>query len=583
MADTSVKLEIVASVRDQMTRTFAKLRQSVAQFVGPLGTAFKALGKALTDVRTLLGGVVAYLGARALVQHTRELARATAETERWASRLGMSVSEMDALDYVAQQTGIGIGAMRDGLKDLQEKIVKAAEGSDELKTAFGKLGVDVIDPTTGRIREAVYLLPELAEAFQQLRAAGRGNELVGLSEDLLGGQGAELSALLLRGPAEISRALGRVQELGVVTARQAATARVVTQAFEDSDRSIRNLQLSLLEAFGPDIVASLRTFADLVRANREAIVGFVRDVGTLVISGLRTAASLAITIMRGVLDAIDFVSAKVSDVVRATGGFVRYLTFGGIDFGGSTPDPRTDTSAARAGLDEVEGSLARVSASFGQFADQWGQRWDANRAIAQREIDRVVVHGETAAQTLEESWGPFFAGWREGFKAWREGLQDFRTLGREGAAQTLSAVEDGLSGFVASVVKGTESIKDAWKSMLRAILDDWIATFARITARSALEAIIGAFTGGITGGISTPGGSGSVTSPGGTIIPGGAGFDASSFGGGRGGPVTVNLHVQAIDGPSTEQFFARSHKAIVAQVLEGLNRNQDLKRAFRRR
>ncbi|MCC7537901.1 MAG: hypothetical protein IT379_16875 [Deltaproteobacteria bacterium] len=577
MADTSVKFEIVATLRDQMTRTFATLRQSVSRFLAPLSGAFRALGKALTDVRSLLGGVVAYLGARALVQHTRDVARAAAETERWSTRLGMTVGEMDALEYVAEQTGTSIGAMRDGLANLQEKLGKAADGSSELRAAFGRLGLEVLDPVTGQIRDAVHLLPELAQAFQDMRAAGRGGELVGLSEDLLGGQGSELAALLLRGPQEISRALGRVQELGVMTARQAATARVVTQAFADSDRTVRGLQLALLEAFGPEIVATLRTFGDLVRENRDALVAFVRDVGALAVQGLRVAAQVTITIVRGVLDAIDFVAEKVAAVGRTISGFLS----GG--FYGMFGQSRSATAEARAGLAEFEGSLGRVGQSFEAFSAKWAENWDANRAAATREINRVVVTGTGAADEIKQAWSPFFTGWQEGFRAWRNGLRDFRTLGQQSATQTLGAVEDGLAGFVANVVKGTESIKDAWKSMLRAILDDWIATFARITARSALEAIIGAFTGGLSKGAITPGGGGSVTSPGGTITPGGSGADLRSFGGGGGGGLTVNINVQAVDADSVNRLFRTHGQSLAGVVVEQLGRNQALKGAVRRR
>lgn len=577
MADTSVKFEIVATLRDQMTRTFAALRQSVSRFITPLSGAFRALGKALTDVRSLLGGVVAYLGARALVQHTRDVARAAAETERWSTRLGMTVGEMDALEYVAEQTGTSIGAMRDGLANLQEKLGKAADGSSELRAAFGRLGLEVLDPVTGQIRDAVHLLPELAQAFQDMRAAGRGGELVGLSEDLLGGQGSELAALLLRGPQEISRALGRVQELGVMTARQAATARVVTQAFADSDRTVRGLQLTLLEAFGPEIVATLRTFGDLVRENRDALVAFVRDVGALAVQGLRVAAQVTITIVRAVLDAIDFVTEKVAGFGRMVSGFFSGGFYGMFGTGASS------SAQARAGLNEFESSLGKVGESFEAFSARWADNWDANRAAATREIDRVVVTGTSAAEDLEQAWSPFFTGWQEGFRAWRDGLRDFRSLGQQSATQTLGAVEDGLAGFVANVVKGTESIKDAWKSMLRAILDDWIATFARITARSALEAIIGAFTGGLSKGAITPGGGGSVTSPGGTITPGGSGADLRSFGGGGGGGLTVNISVQAVDADSVNRLFRAHGQSLAGVVVEQLGRNQALKGAVRRR
>ena len=578
MADTSVKFEIVAFLRDQMTRTFAALRQSVSRFITPLSGAFRALGKALTDVRSLLGGVVAYLGARALVQHTRDVARAAAETERWSTRLGMTVGEMDALEYVAEQTGTSIGAMRDGLANLQEKLGKAADGSSELRAAFGRLGLEVLDPVTGQIRDAVHLLPELAQAFQDMRAAGRGGELVGLSEDLLGGQGSELAALLLRGPQEISRALGRVQELGVMTARQAATARVVTQAFADADRTVRNLQLTLLEAFGPEIVATLRTFGDLVRENRDALVAFVRDVGALAVQGLRVAAQVTITIVRGVLDAIDFATETVAGFGRMVTGFFSGGVYGMFGTGASS------SAQARAGLNEFESSLGKVGESFEAFSARWADNWDANRAAATREIDRVVVTGTSAAEDLEQAWSPFFTGWQEGFRAWREGLRDFRSLGQQSATQTLGAVEDGLAGFVANVVKGTESIKDAWKSMLRAILDDWIATFARITARSALEAIIGAFTGGLSKGAITPGGGGSVTSPGGTITPGGSGADLRSFGGGGGnGGLTVNISVQAVDADSVNRLFRAHGQSLAGVVVEQLGRNQALKGAVRRR
>lgn len=583
MAETSAKLEIIASVRDQISRSFKEMERNSTRSIGGIRKWMKDWAKDLFSVRGLLAGIATYLSARALVNNTREVARAAAETERWATRLNMTVGEMDALDYVAEQTGTSLGAMRDGLTNLQEKLGKAADGSKQMQAAFATLGIDVLDPLTGQLRDAVHLLPELAEAFQRLRAEGRGGQLAGLTEDLLGGQGSELAALLLRGPREIARALGRVQELGVMTARQAATARVVTQAFADVDRVVRNLQLSLLEAFGPDIVAALRTFGDLIRINREEIVGLVKDVAALAVQGLQVAARVTIVVIRGVLDAIDWVRGAVQDTI---GVFARtWTTMKTLFFGiGADAKDATDlgsTSAARAGLDQFEGQLGTLSTTFDRFSEKWQARWGANRESAVSEIDRIVEAGTNAATDLEAGWSPFFAGFKDGFKAWRAGLSDFEALGKSSATEAFQSVEDGVTGFVASVIKATESIQDAWKSMLRSILEDWINTFARIASRSILEALFGAIIPG-GGGLHVPGGPGTVI--GGRTIPGG-GSDLRGLGNGSGGGALVlNLQqtINAVDGQSAAAFFAANRGAMVAVFADAMQRNQQLKSLVRK-
>ena len=598
MAATNAKLEIIASVRDQMSRTFATMRQNATRFIDPIKASFRTFGKILFDVRSILGGIAAYLGARAFVNHAKDLAAAGAETERWATRLGITVEQMDALDYVAQRTGLSINGMRDGLSNLQEKLAEAAGGSSELRTLFVSLGVDALDPVTKQIREATYLLPELAQAFEQLRAQGRGGEIASIAERLFGGAGSEIAVLLNDGPRGIAAALGRVQELGVLTTAQAATARVISQAFADTERSLRGVQFSLLEAFGPEIVATLRTFGDLVRYNRDAIVGLVTEVGSLVAQGLGVAGQFALTVARGVLDAIDWIRAGIIETAESVNDLWSAV-FGKTEdralfvqrmFG---DDPTEPTDRVREGLDALELKLGETGAAFEIFSAQWQERWRANRLSAEKEIRSVDEKSKKAAENSTDAWARYFKEFKGGFKEWIKEYDDVVAAARHTSQAIIQSLEGSLTTFFEDMIKGTKSLKDAFKDMLRSIVGDMIHEVSRMLARSVLRAIFG----GLFGASASDGGERldgprdgmKRIAPGwqrGIGNGGGRGSDRGpSYFGGSVVEQHVHLHqvINAVDGQSAAAFFAQNRNTMLAVVADGMQRNQQLKSLTRRR
>lgn len=585
MAETAAKLELVASVRDQMTRTFRAMQTGAVKFVDGVRKKFNEWAKDLFGIRGLIAGVATFMGSRALLNSVRNIAEVARETGNWADRLGIAVEELDALEFAASQYGVTNDAVRDGLKTLQEKLTDAAEGSATLRKRLADLGVNGFDPVTGKVRNAVDLIADLSSAFQRLQSEGRGADLFKIAADLFGGKAGGLQTLLTQGPDKLGAAIAPALQLGVITQNQVRIARLVAASFEIVDRAVRNVKLSLLEAFGPDIVAALKTFASLVGDNREKIVEFVRDVGTLAVTALRTAANITITIVRGILDAIDFVQSKISDVKD---GFttLKDLVLGGPFYAGGKAQARGEaqrasgTEDARRQLGELESQAGSAGKTFDDFVTTYSERFGRFRRAAVSEMQGVAQDAEHAAEQTTSAWDAYFDGFSEGLSNWKEELKDFHASGVQAGRDVFQAVRSGLEGFIAASIKGTERFKDAWKGMLRSILDDWISVVSKLTAQSLLSGLFGGLFGG--GVPLIPGGSGSVIPGGSGITPG---ITPNALGGGTplGSPIVVNLQVSAIDTRSGTEFLAQHKNTLAVIVSDMVRSNTTVKSLVRRR
>jgi hypothetical protein len=576
-----------------MTRVLRVAGNGFRGFFGTVTNGFRAIGRAIFSVQGLLAGAFAFFSGRAFVNQTRTISTLVGEYEIWAEKLGITTERLDALSFAAEQNGGSFDQMREGLKNLQERLDDAARGSVEFQRQFARLGIEVLDPQTGRIRNSADVLEQMAQAFAQLREQGRSEDLVKISEDLLGGSEQLLSVMLARGPDAIRVWTDMAKEMGLVTAQQARLGRVVAQSFNEIDRSWRAFQVAVLEEFGDEIVATIRTAAKFLRENSGFIIRVATDVITGIFQIVAAVGQAIITVVRAILRAIDVVSQAIDDVIagiRDAVGFVSDL------FGAAGPpaaaaptvrrtgqDASQEIDKASTAIDTLESRFNRLRGSFFATIDRMATAWVGFREQAQQEIGRVVVTAEhDLPKALEGAFDRFFAGFSEGFAAWRDQLKEMSLFGANAAREIFGTVESASATFIETLIKGTARFKDAWKAALVSILDATIQTFSQLLARNLLGGLFnGLFTGGLGGGGgSTP------------IVPGGDGVRVLS-GVGGGGPnslgrpggdqITINLAVSAIDERGVARFFQENEALVGATVAGQIQRNAGLRELIRRR
>jgi hypothetical protein len=361
-------LNIVAKMRDQMTPAMSRAGAAFRKFGAIAWAALRRVWSTLTSLKTLITGVLVGALGRFLVGQTREVAQVTAEYGEWASKLGATVEELDKLAFAASRRGLNFDQVREGLKTLQERLDDASQGTRTYAEHLERLGIDYVDPLTGRLRSAVEIVPELSAAFARFVDEGRLGELVLISEDLIGGSENMLSVLLQEGPEALAAWQDLAEVYGIVTTRQATMAREVRNAFTDLERAADTVKRTFLEMFGAEIIGAARALARALAENRELVAQLIKQIGGLLLKALAAVLQLLVAIAQIIGAIADFLGVDFSLGAEAAVKSVSKLyseihearleverlqeaMAGGQDIGGSL-------AAAKRQLDSLESQLA---------------------------------------------------------------------------------------------------------------------------------------------------------------------------------------------------------------------------------
>lgn len=225
--------------------------------VGALGAGLSALGPA----GLVAAGAIVAVGA-ALDQTKKAMAWAD-ELEATAQKLGLTVEQVQAYDFVAKESGVSTDAMRSSLENLNVALGKVqdnlARGKTSLQAkAFAALELSPAD--LKNFQDAADLLPVIADRITKVRTAAEQAAIaknLGLTELLpLLKQGGEA----IRGMTTDAERLGGVMDAQMV--RRLAEANHQVAALSQV------IDTQMKEAFAdlaPAIVTVVKLLADAAR------------------------------------------------------------------------------------------------------------------------------------------------------------------------------------------------------------------------------------------------------------------------------------------------------------------------------
>ncbi len=218
-----------------------------------------AVGKLQTAFGALTGGAVAVV-LRDFITHSIE---AQAQIANLSERLGVSVQEMSALRFMADQSDTSLEALATGMKKLSVNAVAAASGSAEMAAAFASIGVPVKN-ADGSLRAIDDILGDVAEEF---RLMPEGVEKTALAVKLFGKTGDELIPFLNAGRAGIKEMREEAEKLGIVLDERAARA---AKKFEDDTKKIKSAVdgtgTAITQALLPALGRSANNFIEAAKA-----------------------------------------------------------------------------------------------------------------------------------------------------------------------------------------------------------------------------------------------------------------------------------------------------------------------------
>lgn len=258
--------------------TVDKLEESIAS--ANKGT--QALGMGLVRMAAQATAAIgAVVGFGALVNGVFASAQMANGLHDLSKAIGVSVEDLSVWgDAVAKSGGSAAEFQADIRGIAQDMAQIQVTGKSRLLPFFNELGVSVVD-SAGKVRKAMDILPQLADAFEQMapeQAIGIGQKL-GLSQGTI--------MLLQQGRREVDAVIARQKELGVVTTQQAEIAAKYNKSVEETSHLYRTLTMEIGAGILPAVTWFLERVQSLVmflREHKDLAVGFFIAIGAAIMT-----------------------------------------------------------------------------------------------------------------------------------------------------------------------------------------------------------------------------------------------------------------------------------------------------------
>ena len=337
-------MSVLGSIEIQMLADLARLKSDMDQ-------AKRVVGDATDRINSVLGTIGVGLSVAAFATFVKSAIDAGDAAYTMASKVGLSVEELTALQAAFKQSGIEIDGLQTGL-------VKLAKSATDNEGAFKAIGVNVRN-AAGEMKGSGELLREVADFFAVLPD---GVTKTALAVELFGKSGADMIPVLNGGSKAINDMADEAKRLGAVMSTEATAA---ADEFNDSlDMLLLRAKAATLEGIAP----MLPLLSEIVRQ--------FGAVGTATKDSADSAGFFS-DAFRIAIEAVSVLALNTVYVFRAMGGEISAIA-----------------SQAQA--------LAKLDFdAFTKIGDEWKAKAQAMREEVDRQTIAIVTFNERSKQAAE--------------------------------------------------------------------------------------------------------------------------------------------------------------------------------------
>lgn len=230
------------------------------------------LDNALANTKSALTAIIA-TGAAAgatLVALTAETAAYADDAIKTAERIGLTVEELQALDFALGISGTSMEQQRASFVRLARTASDANEGLTTAQRAFDRIGVSVTD-ASGELKPMEALIRDVADGLSRME-----NETLrtATAQELFGRRGTDLLQFIEDGAAGINALTEEARSYGAIMSTEAAEG---AEEFNDELLRARTVVRGVRQAIGleliPEMTELITAFREWFAANREVIAG----------------------------------------------------------------------------------------------------------------------------------------------------------------------------------------------------------------------------------------------------------------------------------------------------------------------
>ena len=416
------KLNFVIAAVDKTQKIFRGVAAGLAR-----------VKKAVVSVQGALVALGAAAALKMFADKIDDLAKAS-------SRLGLTVNELQSLQFAASQTGASAEELEKGLTRFNRSISEASTGIGTGLRSFEALGIKVMD-AAGSLRPTNELLNEVSDRLQTIEAPA---DRVRIAFDLFGRSGVNLVNTLQNGSEEMNNLRDQFNAVTIeLTGEQAKAVEEANDRFDKLGQVLSSLGNQITATFLP-VLADIGEFIliHVLKGLNYATAGLRKFLNSIV----DLAAEVGIT-----MNKFKFGEALEKDIDR--------MVFNMENAGHAIMD--------------TEGNITQIVK-----ITKTAKQPIADLALG---FERVKEKAGMTTGTIKEA--------TSSLTEYTKAAQDVTKNMQDAATRGVKSLEDSLVG----VITGTMNAKDAFKSMARSIISDLI----RIQIQQNVTSKVSSFLSGL--------------------------------------------------------------------------------------
>ena len=389
------------------------------------GKSVQAAGLKIAAVGTSM--VTPFLGAAKLFASTGSA------LFDMSQRTGLSVEQLSALQFAAEQSGASMADLEVGVKKMQRTIVDAAKGEKGATEALKLLGLEAKDLTGLDTAGQINLL---ADALQNVKDPA---VATAAAVELFGRGGTKLLPMLKGGAAGMAEFTAQAEAMGLImSGPEAAAADQLGDAMDAAFSVIKRI----IAVIGSTIAPILTDIASRFAMAGKAITEFIQQNEEIFQTVFKVAAGIA---------AFGAAIVAVGLVISGLGTIFGVIGTAATVFGGIITGIGAAIGFLMSPIGLVIGGLTALGAAFFAFTD--------------------------SGQAALESFGEAFTG-----------MKDTALLAFGGIKDALAAGDIELAmkvlwlGLKALWAQGVAFLKETWFNLRDSIVDVWAGAQQKVSS-----------------------------------------------------------------------------------------------------
>ena len=279
----SIMLNVIAEDAIEQTENLNQNLDQTEDSAGRSTTSLDRNSRANAALTQQLKKTITNLGKAALgfVAFSSVISQA-ADTDRlvkFANLIGQSVDEINAIGEATKREGGSIDAFGSSIKGLQDALTDVTlTGGGETASILARLGIVAVD-ATGKAKDAVSLLPEIARSFESISKA----DALGFGQKL--GLDQATIMLLQKGEQGFRAAVSSAKDLGVTTQEDAEAAAEFANAWADLEQIMTKTRATINTLLLPVFTSLLKgytTITKFVSEHKNLVIGFFSAISVVI-------------------------------------------------------------------------------------------------------------------------------------------------------------------------------------------------------------------------------------------------------------------------------------------------------------